>query len=82
MKHVFQIFDSLKLYLNTKSSKAPAPSTFEARRNSAVLLRALAKRKAAVLTPYSSPCSPTDPGILLNLGRAPALSDGAESFYL
>jgi len=79
MKHVFQTSGSLSLYLNTKSSKTPAPSTFEASWNSAALLRALANRNAAVLTSYSSPCCPDVPRRLWNSGIAPGLRVGADA---
>jgi len=61
----------LAVYLKTKSSKAPARSTFEASWNSSVLLRALAKRNAAILNSYISPCCPYVPGLCCIVKSSP-----------
>jgi len=78
MKHIFQTSGSLSLYLKIKSSKAPVPSTFEARRKPSVLCRALAKRKEAILISYFAPCCPSVPSCLRNFVRVLAVWGKAE----
>ena len=76
----YQTSGSLNLYLNIKSSKAPALSTFEARRKPSVTCAGPLRRERKPFWSHNfAPCCPSVPSRLRNLVRALGVWGEAEA---